>query len=88
MEMCRQQNAHSVEVEQLRLINKKLSNQVRHLETSLGQINQEHCDLVKQVVATRLEKEELEDELVKVKMALAQESLVRFFRIITIWGLI
>lgn len=75
-EMCKQQNAQSVEVEQLRSINKKLSNQVRNLESSLAQINQEHCELVKQVVATRLEKEELEDELVRVKMALAQESLV------------
>jgi len=75
-EMCRQQSAQSAEVEQLRSINKKLSNQVRHLEASLAQINNEHCDLVKQVVATRLEKEELEDELVRVKMALAQESLV------------
>lgn len=77
-EMCRQQNAQSAEVEQLRAINKKLSHQVRHLEASLAQINQEHCELVKQVVATRLEKEELEDELVRVKMALAQESLVSF----------
>lgn len=76
-EMLRQQNAQNAEVEQLRSINKKLSNQVRHLESSLAQINQEHCELVKQVVATRLEKEELEDELVRVKMALAQESLVR-----------
>ncbi|KAK9895924.1 RabGAP/TBC [Cystobasidium minutum MCA 4210] len=76
-EMCRQQNAQSAEVEQLRAINKKLSHQVRHLEASLSQINQEHCELVKQVVATRLEKEELEDELVRVKMALAQESLER-----------
>lgn len=76
-EMCRQQNAQSAEVEHLRAINKKLSQQVRHLEGSLAQINQEHCELVKQVVATRLEKEELEDELVRVKMALAQESLVR-----------
>lgn len=36
----------------------------------------EHCDLVKQVVVAKLEKEELEDELVRVKMALAQEVLV------------
>lgn len=77
-EMCRKQNASSIEVEQLRAINKTLSNQVRQLEASLAQINQEHCELVKQVVATRLEKEELEDELVRVKMALAQESLVSF----------
>lgn len=75
-EMLRQQNAQSMEVEQLRTINKKLSAQVRSLEASLAQINQEHCELVKQVVSTRLEKEELEDELVRVKMALAQESLV------------
>lgn len=76
--MCRQQTAQSREVEQLREINRKLSNQVRGLEHSLAQINQEHCDLVKQVVQIRLDKEELEDELVKCKMALAQESLVGF----------
>lgn len=74
--MCRQQSAQNQEVEQLRSINKKLSQQVRALEGSLAQINQEHCELVKQVVQIRLEKEELEDELVKCKMALAQESLV------------
>jgi L-lysine 2,3-aminomutase len=78
-EMLRQQNAQNMEVEQLRGINKKLSAQVRSLEASLAQINQEHCELVKQVVSTRLEKEELEDELVRVKMALAQESLVSTF---------
>lgn len=75
-ESIRQKNANNAEVEQLRAINKTLSNQVRQLEASLSQINQEHCELVKQVVATRLEKEELEDELVRVKMALAQETLV------------
>lgn len=74
--MIRQQNAHSAEVEQLRAINKKLSRQVRDLEHSLSQINTEHCELVKQVVHSKLEKEELEEELVRVKMALAEETQV------------
>lgn len=38
---------------------------MRQLEGSLSQINLEHCELVKQVVKARLEREELEDELVK-----------------------
>lgn len=38
---------------------------MRQLEASLSQINEEHCELVKQVVMAKLEREELEDELVK-----------------------
>lgn len=44
--MCRQQNAHEIELDNLRQVNTKLSNQVRRLESSLAQINEEHCDLV------------------------------------------
>ncbi|KAI5481236.1 Rab GTPase activator [Pseudohyphozyma bogoriensis] len=63
--LCAQQNAHTAEIENLRRVNAQLSAQVRQLEVSLAQINQEHCELVKQVVEGRLEREELEDELVK-----------------------
>jgi hypothetical protein len=52
-------------LEALRQANLKLSLQVRALEASLSQINTEHCELVKQVVMAKLEREELEDELVK-----------------------
>ena len=34
-------------------------------ESSLSQINIEHCELVRQVVMAKIEREELEDELVK-----------------------
>ncbi|KAK4336235.1 Anion/proton exchange transporter GEF1 [Rhodotorula toruloides] len=63
--LCAAQTAHAAELDSLRKANLQLSLQVRQLETSLAQINQEHCELVKQVVASRLEREELEDELVK-----------------------
>ncbi|KAM0755646.1 RabGAP/TBC [Meredithblackwellia eburnea MCA 4105] len=72
--LCRQQNAHTAEIETLRKANAQLSAQVRGLEASLAQINQEHCDLVRQVVMAKLEREELEDELVKYKIAFADLS--------------
>lgn len=65
------QTAHTQELDQLRKANLQLSLQVRQLESSLSQINSEHCELVKQVVKSRLEREELEDELVKYKIAFA-----------------
>lgn len=44
------------EIAQLRQINRQLSAQVRQLESTLAQVNQEHCDLVKQVVTIKLER--------------------------------
>ncbi|SCZ89357.1 BZ3500_MvSof-1268-A1-R1_Chr1-1g01129 [Microbotryum saponariae] len=72
--LLRQQTAHAAEVDALRKANHQLSQQVRQLEASLSQINTEHCDLVKQVVMAKLEREELEDELVKYKIAYADLS--------------
>ncbi|KAL8283644.1 hypothetical protein RQP46_005439 [Phenoliferia psychrophenolica] len=72
--LCRQQNAHTAEIENLRRANSQLSSQVRGLESSLSQINIEHCELVRQVVMAKLEREELEDELVKYKIAFADLS--------------
>ncbi|GAA5894062.1 hypothetical protein JCM6882_007975 [Rhodosporidiobolus microsporus] len=69
--LCAQQTAHAAELDSLRKANLQLSLQVRQLEASLAQVNQEHVELVKQVVAGRLEREELEDELVKYKLAYA-----------------
>ncbi|GAA5986203.1 hypothetical protein JCM10908_006454 [Rhodotorula pacifica] len=74
--LCAAQTAHAAELDALRQANHQLSRQVRQLESSLAQINLEHCDLVKQVVAARLEREELEDELVKYKLAYADLSHV------------
>ncbi|KDE04010.1 hypothetical protein MVLG_05512 [Microbotryum lychnidis-dioicae p1A1 Lamole] len=72
--LLRQQTAHAAELDALRKANYQLSQQVRQLEASLSQINTEHCDLVKQVVMAKLEREELEDELVKYKIAYADLS--------------
>ncbi|GAA5842082.1 hypothetical protein JCM9279_002780 [Rhodotorula babjevae] len=72
--LCAAQTAHTAELDALRKANLQLSIQVRQLEASLAQINAEHCDLVKQVVASRLDREELEDELVKYKLAYADLS--------------
>ncbi|BGP57270.1 GTPase-activating protein [Rhodotorula sphaerocarpa] len=74
--LCAAQTAHNEELEALRQANLQLSRQVRQLESSLAQINTEHCELVKQVVAARLEREDLEDELVKYKLAYADLSHV------------
>ncbi|GAA5867063.1 hypothetical protein JCM3774_004375 [Rhodotorula dairenensis] len=74
--LCAAQTAHAAELDALRKANLQLSRQVRQLEGSLAQINLEHCELVKQVVAARLEREELEDELVKYKLAYADLSHV------------
>lgn len=67
--ICRVQNAHNTELEALRRANNQLSSQVRSLEASLHQINVEHCDLVRQVVMSKVEREELEDELVKCEFS-------------------
>ncbi|KAG0141122.1 hypothetical protein CROQUDRAFT_136313 [Cronartium quercuum f. sp. fusiforme G11] len=72
--ICKERNAHSIEIERLRQANTHLSAQVRRLESNLAQVNQEHCELVKQVVMAKLDREELEDELVKYKMAFAEMS--------------
>lgn len=40
----------------------------KSLEASLSAINQEHVDLVRQLVMLKLEKEETETELIRYKM--------------------
>lgn len=73
-EICRQQNAHALELETLRKANAQLSSQVRKLEANLAQINVEHCALVKEVVMAKLDREDLEEQLVKYKVAFADLS--------------
>lgn len=68
------QTAHTAELDALRKANLQLSLQVRQLEASLSAINLEHCDLVQQVVKSRLEREELEDELVRCKFVVVSLS--------------
>ncbi|KDQ21745.1 hypothetical protein BOTBODRAFT_26172 [Botryobasidium botryosum FD-172 SS1] len=68
----RQRKAHETEMDTLRNINRSLSNQIKTLEASLAQMNADHVDLVKQLVMTKIEKEEMESELVKYKMLYAE----------------
>ncbi|KAB5595096.1 GTPase-activating protein GYP5 [Ceratobasidium theobromae] len=65
------ENAHQEEMDSLRAINRNLSQHVKQLESSLAQINSEHCALV-QLVMSKLEQEELETELVKFKVLYAE----------------
>ncbi|KAG8704652.1 GTPase-activating protein [Ceratobasidium sp. 394] len=66
------ENAHQEEMDALRTINRNLSHHVKSLEASLAQINSEHCALVKQLVMSKIEQEELEGELVKFKILYAE----------------
>ncbi|RSH81499.1 GTPase-activating protein [Saitozyma podzolica] len=67
-ELCRAQNRHAQELDQLRNANRNLSGQVKQLEASLSTMNQEHVELVRQLVMCKIEKEETENELVRYKM--------------------
>ncbi|WVO23476.1 uncharacterized protein IAS62_004830 [Cryptococcus decagattii] len=71
-EQCRDQNRHAIELDQLRNVNRNLSSQVKQLEASLAAINQEHVELVRQLVMSKIEKEEMENELVRYKMLYAE----------------
>ncbi|KAK8845526.1 hypothetical protein IAR55_006241 [Kwoniella newhampshirensis] len=71
-EQCRSQNRHALEVDQLRNANRNLSSQVNQLEASLATMNQEHVELVRQLVMCKIEKEETENELVRYKMLYAE----------------
>lgn len=67
-ERTRAANAHRREVEALRLVNRNLAAKVASLEEQLQQISAEHVDLVKQVVMSKIAKEEMEEELIRFKM--------------------
>ncbi|ODN76152.1 hypothetical protein L202_06074 [Cryptococcus amylolentus CBS 6039] len=71
-EQCRAANRHAMEVDHLRNINRTLSGQVKQLEGSLAAMNQEHVHLVRQLVMSKIEKEETENELVRYKMLYAE----------------
>ncbi|KAI0063636.1 RabGAP/TBC [Artomyces pyxidatus] len=71
-EMLRVRDAHLAEVDGLRNTNRKLSSQVNSLEASLAQLNQEHVDVLNELVRSRLQNEELEGELVRYKLLYAE----------------
>ncbi|KAL1405949.1 GTPase-activating protein [Vanrija albida] len=71
-EKLRAQNAHVREVEQLRQANRHLSQHVKSLEGSLATMNNEHVELVRQLVLAKIAKEDMENELVRYKSLYAQ----------------
>ncbi|CAD6885326.1 unnamed protein product [Tilletia controversa] len=71
----RKANAHRREVDALRLVNRNLAAKVKELETQLNQISNEHVDLVKQVVMSKLEKDEIAEELARYKLMYAEVFL-------------
>lgn len=73
-EKCREQDAHSRELDTLRNANRHLSQQVNSLEASLATMNNEHVELVRQLVMAKIAKEDMETELVKYKSMCAQLS--------------
>lgn len=73
-EQVKAANAHRREVEALRLVNRNLSSKVASLEEQLQQINAEHVDLVKQVVMSKIAREEMEEELIRYKMQTSASS--------------
>lgn len=74
-EQVKAANAHRREVEALRLVNRNLAARVASLEEQLQQNQTEHVDLVKQVVMSKVAKEEMEMELIRYKMLYAEASL-------------
>jgi len=70
-EAMRLRNAHAIEMDELRNANRTLKTQVKQLEQNLLQLNEEHCEMAKQLVLTRLRHEELENELVTYKLLYA-----------------
>ncbi|KAG8987441.1 GTPase-activating protein [Tulasnella sp. 427] len=71
-ELRRVQTAHAVEMDNLRTANRGLASQVRELEGSLSALNAEHCEIVKQLVMAKIEREEIEAELVRYKLMYAE----------------
>ncbi|KAH9839454.1 rab-GTPase-TBC domain-containing protein [Rhodofomes roseus] len=71
-ELVRTRNQHAIEMDALRNSNRNLSAQVKQMESSLAQLNTEHCDLLTELVKARLKHEELESELVRYKLLYAE----------------
>ncbi|EJD02967.1 RabGAP/TBC [Fomitiporia mediterranea MF3/22] len=71
-ETVRTREAHMIEMDTIRNANRQLTAQVKTLETSLAQLNTEHCDLVKELVMMRIRSEEMENELVRYKLLYAE----------------
>lgn len=75
-EQVRVANAHRREIETLKVENRSLQIRVKSLEDQLGAVQQEHVDLVKNVVMSKLAKEEMAEELMRYKMMYAEAALL------------
>ncbi|KAL7416402.1 rab-GTPase-TBC domain-containing protein [Mrakia frigida] len=73
-ELCRVENAHADEVSSLRAANRHLSAQVKQLESSMSLLNAEHCEVVNELVKSKIANEEMESELIKFKLLYAELS--------------
>lgn len=75
-EQVRAATAHRREIETLKIENRSLQIRVKSLEDQLGAVQQEHVDLVKNVVMSKLAKEEMAEELMRYKMMYAEAALL------------
>jgi len=65
-------DAHTMEVEALRNSNRNLLAQVQNMEASLTQLNDEHREVLNQLVMAKIKNDELESELVRYKFLYAE----------------
>jgi len=73
-EVIKLRDAHAIELETLRNENRALQSQVKSLEVNLMQLNEDHCDVAKELVLSRVRNEELESELVHYKLLYADAA--------------
>jgi len=71
-DLVRETNKHAVLIDELRSSNRALSNQVKTLENNLAQLNEEHVEILNELVKHRLKTEEMEEELVRYKLLYAE----------------
>ena len=67
-EMVAAREAHVRELEALRQSNRALMNQVQSPEQNLASLNDEHVQVLNELVKARLQHEEVERELVRYKL--------------------
>jgi len=71
-DFVRTRDAHMAETDELRNSVRQLTAKVKILEDSVAQKDQEHCEMVKELVMSRIGYEELESELVRYKLLYAE----------------
>jgi len=71
-DLVRTRDSHLMEMDALRNTNRHLSAQVKSMESTLAQLNTEHCEIVKELVMQRIKNEEMESELVRYKLLYAE----------------